>query len=376
MAPHGLPGDPRLRVLLIICLCLTLAAAADDGPEQLPLQATIPDFSLPGVDGRVHRLRDFATARVLVIVFTCNHCPTAQGYERRLLEWQTLYQDRSVALIAISPNDPQALRPDELAHSDLGDSLPEMRLRATQRGFTFPYLYDGETQTFSRALGARVTPHVFIFDRERRLRYCGGIDDPAGGPGERQFAQDAIDALLADRAVTLPETSAFGCSVKWSAKRDEVRHAQAAWAARPVGLRPLSVDEARQLLQDRSRPVRVVGLWDPATDEGRRLVPELVTLHRIFAGRGVQVSTVCLAQDGAGEQVAGMLTAAQASCDNYHAGTGDPTALAQACDPEWTGQRAHVLVIAPGNRVIHRASGAVDPPAIRCAIIGVLDEGL
>jgi len=151
--------------------------AADAQPRTLPLGAAAPDFSLPGVDGRTYALRDFAAARALVVVFTCNHCPTAQYYEWRLMQLAADYRDKGVALVAISPNDPQSVRLDELGWTDLGDSFADMKLRAKERRFDFPYLYDGETQKASRAYGPVATPHVFLFDRERKLRYAGRIDD-------------------------------------------------------------------------------------------------------------------------------------------------------------------------------------------------------
>lgn len=359
--------------LLTVCLALCLAAAEDDEPDPLPIGSPIPDFTLPGVDGRSHSLRDFAAARVLVIVFTCNHCPTAQAYERRIMQLHARYQGRPVALVAISPNDPLALRPDEQSHSDLGDSFDEMKLRATARGFAFPYLYDGGTQAFSRALGAQATPHVFIFDRERKLRYQGGIDEPGADPEERQFARDAIDALLEDKPVTLPVTRAFGCSVKWSGIRAAVQRAQEESDARPVGLRPLLADEARQLVHDDARPALVIGLWDSTSEAGRRMLTGLVAIHRIHARRGVQVITLCLDPGGAGERVTGLLTAAHASCDNYHVGTGDPAALAKVCDPEWQGGKPHVLVIVPGKGVVYRKSGETEVTEIRRVLIQAME---
>ena len=143
----------------------------------LEIGAAAPDFDLPGVDGREYRLADFADANILVIVFTANHCPTAQAYESRLMQLVTDYKSKGVAVAAISPNDPLAVRLDEMGYTDMGDSFEEMKLRAAERKFNFPYLYDGQTQAAARAYGPVSTPHVFIFDKERKLAYCGEVDD-------------------------------------------------------------------------------------------------------------------------------------------------------------------------------------------------------
>src|SRR5439155_11203287 len=136
----------------------------------LELGAAAPDFKLPGVDGKKHSLKDFKRARILVVVFTCNHCPTAQYYEERLKRIVEDYKAKGVALVAISPNDPQSVRLDELGYTDLSDSCEEMKIRAKERGYKFPYLYVGETQSTARAYGVVATPHVYIFDRDRSLR--------------------------------------------------------------------------------------------------------------------------------------------------------------------------------------------------------------
>src|SRR5580700_10199069 len=147
---------------------------ADEHPT-LPIGAAAPDFSLPGVDGKTYSLASFAAARVLVVVFTCNHCPTAQAYEDRLIQLTKDYKDKGVAVVAIMPNDPKSIRLDELGYTDMGDSYREMKIRAKEKHFNFPYLYDGQTETTSKKYGPSATPHVFIFDRQRKLRYSGRI---------------------------------------------------------------------------------------------------------------------------------------------------------------------------------------------------------
>ena len=143
-----------------------------------------PDFTLPGVDGQTHTLSEYKQADVLAVLFTCNHCPTSQMYEDRVIALVKRYAGKSFQLVAISPNDPGALRPDEVATTPLGDSFAEMKIRAAEKKYLFPYLYDGRTQTVAMSYGANVTPHIFIFDKARRLRYTGAIDEnPYGTRG-------------------------------------------------------------------------------------------------------------------------------------------------------------------------------------------------
>ena len=179
---------------------------------------------------------------MLVVVFTCNHCPTAQAYEDRIKQLAADYKDKKVAVVAISPNDPQAVRLDELGYTDVGDSLEDMKLRAKDKEFNFPYLYDGDDQKVSQAYGPVATPHVFVFDRQRKLRFAGRIDN--SDKPDRVTSHDtrnAIEALLAGKPVPVEKTKVFGCSIKWSDKRDSAKKSLEKWAKEEVALE--TIDE-------------------------------------------------------------------------------------------------------------------------------------
>lgn len=165
-----------------------------------------PDFDLPGVDGKNHALASFEGELLLVIV-SCNHCPYVVAYEERIANLAREHAKKSVDTIAVNAND-AARYPD--------DAMPEMVLRAKERGFEFPYVRD-DSQSFVRALGARFTPEVYLFDRERKLRYHGRIDDNHRDAKsvKSHDLRNAIDALLTGKNPPVVETSAVGCSVKW-----------------------------------------------------------------------------------------------------------------------------------------------------------------
>lgn len=164
-------------------------------------------FDLPGVDGRHHSFDDYADKPILLVIFSCNHCPYVRAWEDRIIQIQKDYADRGVQLVAISSNDANQF-PD--------DSFPRMRERARSKGYNFPYLYD-ESQDVASAYGAKRTPEVFVFDQQRILRYHGTIDDNHEDPHsvERPYLRDALDALLAGRQPPVPETDPIGCTIKW-----------------------------------------------------------------------------------------------------------------------------------------------------------------
>ena len=173
----------------------------------LPLGGTAPDFDLPGIDGANHALSDYAEAQVLVIGFTCNHCPYAIGSEERLIALHAELASRGMALVCINSNEDQ---------NHPTDSFEHMVERARERGFAFDYLRD-ESQAVALAYGALRTPHFYVFDAERQLRYTGRMDDSPGDASQATTAElrDAVVAVLEGREVTVPLTNPLGCNVKW-----------------------------------------------------------------------------------------------------------------------------------------------------------------
>jgi thiol-disulfide isomerase/thioredoxin len=369
------PGFVSLAALALLVLpALPALAAEGQSVPTLAIGARAPDFDLPGVDGKRYTLASFAGARVLVFVFTANHCPTAQAYEERIEKLHADYAGRGVQLVLVSPNDPLALRLDEQGYSDLGDSLEDMMVRAKDRGWTFPYLYDGETEAMSRRYGPVATPHVFVFDAERRLRFVGRVDD-GEDPAKvtTHDARNAIDAVLAGKAVPVETTKVFGCSVKWADKRPWVKDGFEKWAQEAVSLD--TVDEAgvKALARNEGgKRLRLVNVW--ATWCGPCVIefPDLVSLHRIYRGREFEVVTVNADDAAKREKALEFLKTQQASTRNVAFDKGDPYALIEAVDPKWQGALPHTLLVAPGGEVIYRSEGAFDTPKLRKAIVGWL----
>ncbi len=360
-------------VLLSAVWCTFPAAlrAADEHP--LAIESRAPDFKLPGVDGKQYSLADFADAKVLVVVFTCNHCPTAQAYEERLARLADDYRKRGVAVVAISPNDPLAVRLDELGFTDVGDSLDDMKIRAKDRAFTFPYLYDGETQKVSRAYGPVATPHVFVFDSERRLRYNGRIDDSAKESNvTSNDAKAAIDAVLTGERVPTETTKTFGCSVKWSDKRDSARESLQKWDQEQAALETIDAAGVKELAANNSKKLRVINVWatwcGPCVEE----FPELVTMHRMYRKRDFELITISADPAERRSQVLAFLNERHASNRNFQFQGKNEYELAEALDAKWQGALPYTMVIAPGGKVIYRRQDAVDPLALRKVIADAL----
>ena len=352
-----------------------LGAADEETVETLPLGSPAPDFSLPGVDGKTYSLASFAGAKVLMVVFTCNHCPTAQNYEERLKRIATEYAPRGVAVVAISPNDPRSVRLDELGYTDLSDTFEEMKVRARERQFNFPYLYDGDAQKTSRAYGPVATPHVFLFDRERRLRYVGRVDD-SERPGlvTTHDARDALEALLAGREVANPKSKSFGCSIKWAGKQDEVKRYMERLAALPVTVELADATALAAVRKNEGGKLRLINVWATWCGPCITEFPELVTLHRMYGHRAFEVVTVAANYPDEKPEVLAFLQKQQAAMRNVLFASTDKYALAAALDPDWSAVLPFTLLIGPAGEVLYRREGAFDPLAIKRLIVRTLKE--
>ncbi|NLY02248.1 MAG: redoxin domain-containing protein [Rhodopirellula sp.] len=363
---------PLLLLTAIFVLPVAAFSAASSGPATLEIGQPAPDFALPGVDGKTHRMADFDDAKILVVVFTCNHCPTAQAYEDRIIRLAGDYRDRGVAVVAISPNDPLAVRLDELGYTDVSDSLEDMKIRAADKEFPFPYLYDGEKQEVSAAYGALATPHVFIFDRDRKLRYVGRIDDSDVREVRSHDARNAIEALLAGKPVPVETTRVFGCSTKWSDKRPTVAESLRKWNAEPVALETIDGDGVAKLAANNSDKLRLINVWatwcGPCVEE----LDELVTIHRMYRKRDFEVITISLDEAEQRERALNTLETKHASMKNYLFNSADRDKLAEALDPEWPGPLPYTVLIAPGGKVIYRHFRPIDPLEVKQAIVGQL----
>lgn len=164
------------------------------------------DFSLKNIDGKTVSLADYKDAKGFIIVFTCNHCPYSVMYEDRIISLDKKYKQMGYPVIAINPNDPKIYE---------GDSFDKMIIRAKEKEFTFPYLHDDKQQIFPQ-YGATKTPHVYLLDKNRVVKYIGAIDDNARNANkvEEHFLEDAINALDKGKEINPATTKAIGCSIR------------------------------------------------------------------------------------------------------------------------------------------------------------------
>jgi len=365
---------PNILLSCLLVLCFNSSFCFSNPPDDHPTLAIgskAPSFSLKGVDGKTYTLASFAKYKILVIIFTCNHCPTAQAYEDRVIQLTNDYRSKNVGVVAINPNDPSAIRLDELGYTDMSDTYAEMKLRAAQKKFNFPYLYDGSTQSTAKAYGPVATPHVFIFDSERKLRYQGRIDDvekPTKTPNSFD-TRSAIDELLQNKDVSVKTTKVFGCSIKWAEKENWITKGREEWAKEPVELEPIDEAGIKELLQNNSGKLRLINIW--ATWCGPCVVefPEFVTMNRMYRGRDFEFVSICLDDLEKKDKALKFLEDKQASNKNYIFNIDNKYAFIEAIDPKWPGALPYTMIVEPGGKIVYAKQNIIDPAKIKKLIV-------
>jgi len=357
-------------LLFLFFIPIYLVIKADDYPT-LPIGSPAPAFNLKGTDEKMYSLQSFANAKILVIIFTCNHCPTAQAYEDKIKQLVADYKSKSVQVVAISPNDPQSVRLDELGYSEYGDSYEEMRLRARDKAFNFPYLFDGATGSTAKKYGPVATPHVFIFDSKRILQYTGRIDDvenPAGTP-KNNDTRNAIDALLQGKPMPVAVTKTFGCSIKWDDKHALVKKANEDWAKEPVTLNSIDSVGIKKLLKNESGKLRLINVWATWCAPCIIELPDFVNINRMYRGRDFELITICADKIKQRTKALTTLTKLQVSATNYIFYSDDIYQLIELVDPKWQGALPYTLLIEPGGKIIYTKQGGIQPMALKKKIV-------
>lgn len=340
----------------------------------LAIGSPAPDFELPGIDGQRHKLSEYQDP-ILVVMFICDHCPTSQLYEGRMKKLVDDYRSKGVGFVAIQPNDPRAILLSELGYTDVGDSLEEMKIRAEYRHFNFPYLYDGETQSAAQAYGVQATPHVFIFDKQRKLRYEGRIDNAQRESLVKiQDARAALDAVLTGQPVAVAHTPAFGCSTKWKSKIDGQLQEQKRIEAEPVTVEAATADDLKKLRTNPTGKVLLINFWATWCGPCLTEFPALETTFRMFRRRDFDLVTVATNYPDERAGVLKLLQQQHASSRNLQFASDDTYAMQAAFDAKWDAGLPFTMVIAPGGKVLFQQQGEVDIVALRRVILANLEN--
>jgi thiol-disulfide isomerase/thioredoxin len=356
---------------LLLLILIGFSSIAQDPhyqPKTLEIGSKAPDFSLIGVDDKIYTLANFASSQVLVVVFNCNHCPTAQAYQDRLADIYSQYTAKGVALVVISPNSSKSLNLWEQGWSDLGDELEDMKIRAKDKGFKFPYLYDGGDQKAAIAYGPVATPHAFVFDKDRQLQYAGCVD-PSMEKGKGETLRNAIDAVLEGKKIENPVTKVFGCSTKWAWKTEETSKLYKQWSELPVSLENIDAAGIKEVVQNKSDKLRLINVWASWCGPCVMEFPDFVMIDRIYRSRQFEFVSINADKLSRKDNVLKFLQKNEASNNNYIYNSDNNSELVEAVDSQWNGALPYTMLVEQGGNVIYRNQGPINVVEIRKLIV-------
>jgi peroxiredoxin len=363
---------PRALTALLLFL-ISLPLCAQPAHPILAEGAAAPDFTLPGVDGKIHKLSDYAASPVLVVIFTCNHCPIAQMYEHRIEHLYQNYRQKGVAVVAIQGNDPKAIRIDELDSSDVSDTLADMKIRVAYKHLDYAYLYAGDTPSVTSAYGPQATPNVFIFDKTRHLRYQGRFDNSYRIEKVKTHdAQNAIDALLAGKAVTVTHTGVFGCSTKWPEKSAQREETDRKIEAEPVHLEKVDAAGLKTLRTNPAGKVTLIDFWATWCGSCLTEFSDLQDTYRMYSNRDFNLVTVSVNMPDEEPSVLRFLQKKHASSRNLLFASDETEKLQAAFDPTWQSAVPYTVVLGPDGKVIYKTVGSVDLLDMRRKILAAM----
>jgi hypothetical protein len=359
---------PRIVTSLLLMALLGNTSYAEVQKQKLP------PFSLMGINGEIYEQSDFVDTKLLALVFLSNHCKVSQLFQGHLIELTKKFANE-VVILAISPNYEQAILPDNLAYSDLGDSFEDMRKRAVRMKYNFPYLHDGEKQNLTKAIGVRITPTVYLYNKKRELFYVGRIGN-VDTPNKMETSELylAIMEGLQKEEVPFKRTKVFGSSIKTKDHlllAEQVRKRDAGESVK------VSQADARKLkffLTHNTNKPKLFYVWQSDDKHSRDNLMKLSFLYKIFRKRGLRLITVCIAKTDEKNIILELLEKTQLSSTNFIAYGHHVSPLSRIIPTDLEKVTPYYRLLGSDGKMLIGKQGEISKDILRVEILHALNE--
>ncbi len=336
---------------------------------------SLPSFSLQGVDGKLYTNEDFEQKDLLAVIFLSNHCRVSQIFQSQLVKLSDMFKNERVSIVAVSPNYEQAILPDELAYSDLGDSFLEMKKRAYRKKYNFPYLFDGENQVFTRKIGVKITPTVYLYNKNRELVYVGRIGNhETPNRIESSDLYKSIKLNLVSKEDKFKRTKVFGTSIKFMEDLALAEQVRKRYASETVKTSYADERKLKFYLSHQTRKPKLFYIWQVADKETRNNLITISTLYKIFRKRGLKLVTVCIAENENNENVIELLKQAQLSSTNFIVAGNQISPLTTIIPADIKSVTPFYRLIGSDGQMLRGGKGVISKDSLRLEILDSLNK--
>jgi len=361
------------KLLLVQLLTVAFQLRVHSGQSENPIY--LPEFSLQGTDGRFYSNKDFEENDLLAVIFLSNHCKISQLFQNQLIKIAELMREKKVAIVAVSPNYDKAVLPDEQAYSDLGDSFMEMKKRALRKNYTFPYLFDGEKQTLTRKMGVKITPSVFLYNKNREMVYAGRIGNHDLSESlEASDLYKSIISYLDGGGNKFKRTKVFGTAIKFSDDLLLAEQVRKRYSDETVRITAADERKLKFYLNHKTGKPKLFYVWKETDTDLRDNLITISTLYKIFRKRGLKLITVCISERQNTDSAIEALEQAQLSSTNFIVSGNQVSPLTTIIPSDISSITPFYRLIGGDGKMLQGEKGKIEKDDLRLQILSALNN--
>ncbi len=337
----------------------------------------IPQFKLPSASGKIYTNSDLNGRKGVIIVLLSNHCRISQKFDKYLNSNYIFWKQKGLNLFVFSPNNEKAIIPSELAYSEYGDSLDEMELKVSKKKIIFPYIYDGSDQIISTTLNAKVTPSVYLFNKERELVYTGRIGNHQNISDEKNFdLNKKINQLIENEEIEFSKTSSFGTNIRLKKDLLHVEEINRRYSKETVNIHLADERKINLIIKNNLNQPLFFYVWkiDNQTNLIRANLNIISKNFKIFRKRGIKFYTVCILNKGNEEKALELLKYSSLSSYNYYVYPNQQTALMKLTENNWVDIYPFCRLIKRNGEYGYAYQGKLDDFKLRSNILKAIEE--